>query len=248
MIDTNVHILPLLDNGVNTLEKTVELARLAVKADITHVVLTPHTLDDEYDNSVDDILRAKTEIEAALKEARVDLTVAAGQELRLQPKVINLVRNNDYLTLDEAGKYILLDVGDDPLSAMSSQIIFEIVQHGLTPIIAGIETNAQLQRDTQTIFRLVSTHNVAIQISVGALLGHRGRRAKQLATAMVKNGLGHLIASDSTAEVPEFANLYKGYQKLRKIGGDELVSMYRQNVENVYFGRPLQRMAAYSIK
>ena len=42
MVDIHHHLLPGLDDGADSMETSVEMARLAVAEGITHVVCTPH--------------------------------------------------------------------------------------------------------------------------------------------------------------------------------------------------------------
>jgi protein-tyrosine phosphatase len=42
MIDIHNHILPGIDDGCRSLEESLELARLAVKEGIHHIIATPH--------------------------------------------------------------------------------------------------------------------------------------------------------------------------------------------------------------
>ena len=57
MIDLHTHILPGLDDGAQTLQDAVDMARTFVREGVTAVAATPHVRDD-FPTSADVMLRA----------------------------------------------------------------------------------------------------------------------------------------------------------------------------------------------
>ena len=50
MIDIHCHLLNNVDDGAKTLEETLEGLKLAQKSGFTDIILTPHYIDDYYNN------------------------------------------------------------------------------------------------------------------------------------------------------------------------------------------------------
>ena len=82
MIDLHCHILPGIDDGPETLDETVELARAAVAAGTTTMVATSH-VSPRYPNDAGTIARGVAEVTARLAAEEIDLEVRAGGEVAI---------------------------------------------------------------------------------------------------------------------------------------------------------------------
>ena len=108
LIDLHCHLLPGLDDGSPDLETSLKLAQDAVNDGVSHAVVTPHHLNGRYVNHKQDVLKAATAFQAALKDANIPLTIFAGQEVRLSDRIIPALEADDILFTDADGKYMLL--------------------------------------------------------------------------------------------------------------------------------------------
>lgn len=50
IIDLHSHLIPGVDDGAQTIEQSIELARQAVSERVEHMVLTPHHRNGKYIN------------------------------------------------------------------------------------------------------------------------------------------------------------------------------------------------------
>ena len=82
MIDLHCHVLPGIDDGPDSIEGSVALARAAVAAGIQTVVATPH-VSWRYPNDAEEIARLVGEVNARLKQEGVALDVRPGGELAM---------------------------------------------------------------------------------------------------------------------------------------------------------------------
>ena len=83
MIDLHCHILPGVDDGAQTIEDSLDMARYAVKQGITHILCTPHHNNGKYINPKSEIIEKVAELQDVLDEHQIPLTVLEGQEVRL---------------------------------------------------------------------------------------------------------------------------------------------------------------------
>ena len=109
MIDLHCHILPGIDDGSGSLEESLSMARLAMEDGIHTIVATPHTLDGIYINPVREIISRVTTLQNALSENNINLRLCVGADVHLCPHMMEKVKNGDAGTINNAGKYILLD-------------------------------------------------------------------------------------------------------------------------------------------
>ena len=59
MIDLHCHILPGVDDGAQTIEDSLDMARYAVKQGITHILCTPHHNNGKYINPKSEIIEKR---------------------------------------------------------------------------------------------------------------------------------------------------------------------------------------------
>ena len=83
MIDLHCHILPGVDDGAQTIEDSLDMARYAVKQGITHILCTPHHNNGKYINPKSEIIEKVAKLQDVLDEHQIPLTVLEGQEVRL---------------------------------------------------------------------------------------------------------------------------------------------------------------------
>lgn len=56
MIDIHCHILPYIDDGPNSYDEALDMAKGAVEAGITHLYATPHHFNGRFENKKDKII------------------------------------------------------------------------------------------------------------------------------------------------------------------------------------------------
>ena len=82
MIDLHCHLLPGIDDGPETIEGSLELARAAVAAGTRMMVATPH-VSWSYPNDADTIGSRVDELSARLTAEGIALEVRAGAEIAM---------------------------------------------------------------------------------------------------------------------------------------------------------------------
>ena len=108
MIDLHCHLLPGIDDGPQTLDESLQLARIAVKNGITHSVVTPHILPGRYDNDSDSIAAVFERFREALRVEQIPLQVAMAAEVRLDPEIIGMIAENRVPFLGEINGYKII--------------------------------------------------------------------------------------------------------------------------------------------
>ena len=84
MIDLHSHILPGLDDGAQSMEESLEMARIAERDGIEKIVATPHLFRESFiyeDLGIIEIKRS--ELSQALKENNIRLEILAGAEVHI---------------------------------------------------------------------------------------------------------------------------------------------------------------------
>ena len=196
MIDIHCHILPAVDDGAASLKDSLAMAGLAVEDGITAVLATPHTLNGVSRNTVSEILSGVSHLQHALADEGIPLKIYPGSEVHLVTDMCLKIRNGEICTLNNNGKYVLIELPSQSVPAGIKQEVFELKLSGITPIIAHPERNAVIQNDPDTLRELIHLGALA-QVTGMSLLGDFGPGAGETAKGLLECRLVHLIASDA---------------------------------------------------
>ena len=224
MIDLHTHILPGLDDGPQTWEEAISMARLAAADGIHTVLATPHLfrqrfVDLKARNTPESILDRVEQFRARLAQEGIDLQVEAGCEVPLAYEVLGLLEDGQLLTVNNGNRYLCLEMPDSAIPIAARDLIFHFSSQGLTPIITHPERNLAFAEMPDKLIGLLRLGCLA-QITAGSLTGHFGRRAARFARQLVTKGYVHLVASDAHNCRSRPPQLAAAVQVLTKLVGD----------------------------
>jgi protein-tyrosine phosphatase len=197
VIDLHTHILPGLDDGAQTLEESVSMARSAVADGIGVVAATPHVRED-YPTRAADMERGASDVRQALAMEGLALDVRTGGEIALDRLAtidadelarFGLAGNSGYLLVEFPYYGWPLDIGMRAL---------ELGERGIIAILAHPERNAEVQAAPDRLRPLVE-EGVLVQVTAASVDGRLGRATQRTAFRLLELGLAHLVASDAHA-------------------------------------------------
>ena len=172
------------------------MARRAVEDGIHTIVATPHTLNGIYLNPAKKIISKVAALQKILSINHIQIELRAASDVHLCPHMLELVVSGDALTINDAKKYILLELPSQAIPKGVKDEIFALKLNGITPIITHPERNAIIQHDSQILYDLVSMGALS-QITAMSITGDFGAFVKRAAEVMLKKRLVHIIASDA---------------------------------------------------
>lgn len=194
MIDLHCHILPGLDDGAQTMEDALELARAGEAAGINTVVATPHVRDD-YPFALELIPERLGELHRALREARIGVEVLAGGEVAVS-KLPDL--NDEELAplCLGGGRYLLVESPYTEGPSLLEAALFDLQERGFAPVLAHPERSVTFLRDRARLEALVE-RGVACSVTAMSVAGGFGAAIRNFTMDLFASGLVHNIASDS---------------------------------------------------
>jgi protein-tyrosine phosphatase len=201
MIDIHVHILPGVDDGAKNWEESLEMARMAVNDGIRVMVATPHlfsgrTPDQGQLNDKEIILQYVAELRQKLSEATIPLEIIPGCDFPLGFDSLKHLDAGRAMTINDANRYLLLELPDTSLPPATEEICFYLQSRGITPIITHPERHLILQEMPQKLKRLIDL-GCLVQMTGSSLTGRFGRRVKKISQQLIKMGYIHLLATDA---------------------------------------------------
>jgi protein-tyrosine phosphatase len=171
-----------------------------------------------FPNRRPEILAGVARLRELLERERVKLDLIPGAEIYLEADMAMRVRAGDYLTLNDGGRYLLLELPTRHVPAGVEDMVYQLRLEGLTPVLAHPERIIPFQSDPARYARLIELGALG-QITGGSLLGQFGSRALETARAMLKRGLAHVLASDAHNNGPRAPRLSEAVREAAVLVG-----------------------------
>lgn len=187
--DWHSHILPGVDDGVQTMEESLAILCLYEALGVTTVWLTPHIMED-IPNETAFLRQRFSELKAAYT-GPIELHLAA--ENMLDNLFDERLESNDLLPLGEKGDHLLVETSyfNPPMNLHAT--IERIKANGYYPVLAHPERYVYLNaRD----YGKLKVRGVKFQLNILSLAGVYGRSVKKKAKELLNNGYYDFLGTD----------------------------------------------------
>ena len=190
LTDWHTHILPGVDDGVQTMDDALSILSEYEQLGFKKVWLTPHIMED-IPNKVEDLQK----IFAILKEkydGAVELHLAA--ENMMDSVLSKRLSDNDLLPIGCAGNNLLVETSyfHGPMSF--DRIIDRIKTKGYFPLIAHPERYSYVGSLTE--FRRWKAMGCRFQLNLLSLCGFYGEQARHFSYRLLKNDMYDCVGTD----------------------------------------------------
>lgn len=235
MIDLHSHVLPGLDDGVRTIEASLELLRAAAGDGIDRIAATPHVRED-YPTTPGEMELRLAEVCGAAREAAIPVEILGGGELDLA--FAARLDDDDLRRFGLGGNPTLLLLEFPYLGwpLPLADLVFDLQLRGYRIVLAHPERNADVQLDPERLRPLVD-NGVAVQLTAASLDGRLGGAPRAAARRLLDARLAHLVGSD--AHAPDVRSV--GLSGAARAAGDEALARWltEEVPDALLAGRPL---------
>jgi len=194
VIDLHCHVLPGIDDGPDSIEGSVALARAAVAAGIQTVVATPH-VSWRYPNDAEEIARLVGEVNARLKQEGVALDVRPGGELAMT-RLIDVVPAELARFGLGGSSWLLVEPPFTEVATGLDSIVRDLLRRGHHVVLAHPERCHALRRNPRMLGSLVRD-GVLTSITAGSLVGQFGGEVRRFSLQLARDEMIHNVASDA---------------------------------------------------
>ncbi len=247
MIDLHSHILPGVDDGAQTLEDSLEMARKAISQGITHLMCTPHHNNGKYNNPADKIIREVANLQGELDKRGLDLTLLEGQEVRLTEFLLTAIQRDEILFTDLDNTYLLIEFPTNEVPIYAEQVFYQLLNRGQVPVIVHPERNAVFREEPNRLVSFLEMGTLT-QLTAPSIVGIFGSDIQQTARQMLEHNMLYMVASDAHNLRHRTFLMKEAYKEIEKIGGKEMVEAMQQMAKDLVNGDPVIRPKYQAIK
>ncbi len=190
-VDVHCHLLPGVDDGFPSVEKSLHALKKLEEHGIERMVLTPHFMKEYPDNHRAAIASKFEAYKAeAAKVSHIELHL--GAEYMLDACFMEHFKEG-YLTLDKAGKHVLCETSYLMYEQNVTQMIYDIMCVDFQPIIAHPERYEYAVKDNYFRWK---DKRYKFQLNLLSLAGAYGHLAQVKSHYLLKEGMYDYVGSD----------------------------------------------------
>lgn len=193
------------------------MCRLAGNDGIRKIVATPHIMEGVYENTKESILEKINNLQEELSGRKIEVRLLPGADIYLTPA---LIAEANSLTLNNSGKYLLVELPETFVPVQVQGIIFRLLAKGSIPIISHPERNPQIEKNPRLLYEFIRQGALA-QLTAASLRGRFGKRAAKLSRLFLTHCLVQIIATDAHSVKGRPPLLSRAVEVAAKLVGSE---------------------------
>jgi len=194
-VDMHSHILPGIDDGADSLERSLELVEAMSALGYRKLIMTPHIMSDFYRNTPA-IIREKLDLlQEAVTTAGIDMELACAAEYYLDEGLLHMLEQGEEL-LTFGDNYLLFETSflNEPLNLREA--IFMMQAKGYKPVLAHPERYTYFYGKFNELVEL-RRQGVLLQPNLNSLAGYYSPGAREMAEKLIDNGMVDFLGSDA---------------------------------------------------
>ena len=191
--DIHSHLIPAIDDGVKSLEESIEIIKNMKSLGYKKIISTPHIMSHKYPNNKDNIKEGCELVKNELIKQNIDIEFDVAAEYYFDEYFIEKIREKDLLTLGD--NYVLFELSYTSTPFGLEQVVFELLQNGYKPILAHPERYTYYSNSLEK-YNSLKDLGLHFQINLNSLHKFYGMKPKIAAEYLVNNGLVDFVGSD----------------------------------------------------
>jgi protein-tyrosine phosphatase len=197
LAELHFHLLPGVDDGPQSIEESVELARVAASEGTRTIVATPH-VNAYFSVDVATLPERTREVAARLRQEKVPVEVRCGGELAPERVGSLSWRQLDSIAQGPPGRrWLLLEAPLSGLDHSFTAAAQELRGRGFAVVVAHPERSLAELESGWPVLEQELRAGSAIQLNAWSLSGRNGERARELAFRLLSVWPRAAVASDA---------------------------------------------------
>lgn len=215
--DIHCHIVPGVDDGSPSVERSVELVRSMSGWGITRIIATPHVTQDTFENTPDTIAQPFAELRHALADNDISIELSHSAEYRMDEFFLAQIQAGNLLPMPNG--FILVENSYIQEPWNLDKLLFDLNIKGLRPILAHPERYLYYH-DKRDRYRQLHDRGTLFQINVLSLSEFYGRAERRVAEWLIEEDMVDFLGTDlhsrqHAASIDSYLNS-KDYRRHRK--------------------------------
>lgn len=192
-VDMHSHFVPGIDDGVRTLDESIDLIRKMNELGFKKLITTPHIQGEFFTNTPEIILSGLEKVKKGVKDAGIPIIIEAAAEYLMDDRFEEKYKNGKLMTF--GNNYVLVELSFFNPHPNLKQFIFDMQIDGYKVILAHIERYSYWFNEL-TKFQDLKDRGVFLQMNTISLGGYYSATVKKFAEKLVDKGLVDFLGTD----------------------------------------------------
>ena len=192
--DLHSHLLPGIDDGVQSIEESLEVIKGFVNLGFKKLVTTPHVMHDFYRNDATIILSKLEEVRTAVSKESLVIEIEAAAEYYLDEYFLSQIKSKSNL-LTFGDNYVLFELSFMTKPLTIKEAVFSMQTNGYKPVLAHAERYLYYHDSIKDLQELAN-NGVLLQLNLLSLSGYYSKAVKKMANKLIDLGIISFIGSD----------------------------------------------------
>ncbi len=190
--DIHSHFIPGIDDGVATIEESMQLLRSMYNLGFKKFITTPHVMDS-YPNTNEIIQHGLEEVREAIVHENIPITISAAAEYYIDSSFLKKVKEEKLLTI--TGNTVLVEISYINLPDKLTEVLFEMRLNGYNILLAHPERYPFWYTNFDE-YKQLKDQGILFQLNINSLCGYYGVPAMKIAERLIDENMIDYIGSD----------------------------------------------------
>ena len=214
MFDLHAHILPIVDDGAEDFEMTLDMLRIAENDGVTHIVATPHYICGANRYTRKFLLEIYGKVNDLIEDNGINITLLPGNELFLDEFALEHLKSGKCFPLVQS-RYVLVEFPLAGIPRNAESLIYGFLSAGYVPVIAHAERYPDVDGKMDLLYDLVNL-GCLIQVNSTSITGYCGKKVMKTAMELVSANMASIVASDCHSNRYRSPGLSRAYGIISK--------------------------------
>jgi len=188
------HLLPGIDDGVQTLEESILVLKKFEELGYKKVITTPHIMGDLYKNDSHNIIPLLNKVKQSLKDEGIAIELCAAAEYMVDDGFQAKIDKKELLYF--GNKYVLIEMPFMEPAPNLKEVLFALRVNGYKPVLAHPERYVYYGYNKKHYEELWDAE-VLFQLNINSLVGFYSPQVQKVAEYLVDQKMVSLVGSDT---------------------------------------------------
>ncbi|MES2619583.1 MAG: CpsB/CapC family capsule biosynthesis tyrosine phosphatase [Bacteroidota bacterium] len=193
-VDLHSHLIPGIDDGVRTIQDSLDALRQFQRLGFKKVITTPHVMADGFNNTSETILSGRDKVREAIRQSDIQIEFDVGAEYYLDETMYEKVEKKNLLAIGK--EYVLVELSFFAAANNTFDLVYKMQVAGYNVILAHPERYPYYYEKNFEKYNSLKDHGIFFQINLMSLIGKYGERAKAIAEKLIDERMVEFVGSD----------------------------------------------------